>query len=161
MKKIINILLSALLFATSFATMTSCNISEEIVNGKEMQRYVYEDGIHDYTAPEMNNEYLVKNGTTEYVLVVPADASSRVELAADEFRVLFKRATNIEIPSVLDNSGDPILQDENAKRISIGETSLIKEMRAEERKGRDVQTSCACCLPRKWVLGDGLAGQMQ
>ena len=47
--------------------------------------------------------------------------------------MLFKRATNIEIASVRDDSGDPILTDDNAKRISIGETSLITSMTQEEQ----------------------------
>lgn len=42
-----------------------------------------------------------------------------------------------------------------------GQKSDCRELRGEERKGREVQTSYACCLPRKWVLEDGLAGQMQ
>ena len=141
MKKIINLLLSLMLFITPVLTFAGCETVEETVNENEVKRYVYEDGVHDYTAPESSSEYLVKNGATDYVLVVPADASSRVELAADEFKVLFKRATNIEIPSVLDNSGDPILENENAKRISIGETSLVKNMSDEEKAALGYDTS--------------------
>jgi len=133
MKKILNVLLSFIFVLSSFTALASCG-EDEGKRENEIERYAFEDGVHDYTAPEMENEYLVKNGTTDYVLVVPADASDRVELAADEFKVLFKRATNIEIPSVLDNSGDPVLQDKNAKRISIGETALVKEMSEAERK---------------------------
>ena len=42
-----------------------------------------------------------------------------------------------------------------------GQKSDCRELRGEERKGREVQTSYACCLPREWVLEDRLAGQMQ
>ena len=133
MKKILNVLLSFIFVLSSFTALASCG-EDEGKRENEIERYAFEDGVHDYTAPEMENEYLVKNGTTDYVLVVPADASDRVELAVDEFKVLFKRATNLEIPSVLDNSGDPVLQDKNAKRISIGETALVKEMSEAERK---------------------------
>lgn len=137
MRKIINFILSAVMVTTSFATLASCNFggtSNDKVSEGEIERYAYTDGVHDYTAPERANDYMVRNGTTDYVLVVPANASSREELAADEFKVLFKRATNIDIPVILDNSGDSALQNENAKRISIGETSLITRLSAEEKK---------------------------
>ena len=96
-------------------------------------RYTFEDGIHDMTAPEIDGKYMVENGESDYVIIVPADANSKVELAVDEFRVLFKRATNVELASVRDDSGDPILSDDNAKRISIGETKLITDMSKEEQ----------------------------
>lgn len=96
-------------------------------------RYTFDDGIHDMTAPEIDGKYMVENGESDYVIIVPANANSKVELAVDEFRVLFKRATNIELASVRDDSGDPVLSDDNAKRISIGETKLITDMSKEEQ----------------------------
>lgn len=149
MKKLITILFTVL-FLFSFSMQVACqppagnsgdNGSNSSVDGggqgedisKDTSRYTFEDGIHDFTAPEVDGKYIVKNGTTDYVLVVPADADSKIELAIDEFKVLFKRATNIELASVRDDSGDPVLSNANAKRISIGETSLITSMSKEEQ----------------------------
>ena len=130
MKKIISIVLSTLLFAAMCFTAAGCGAQEY---GEAVERYNYDQGVHVYTAPEVDSEYIVKNGTTNYVLVIPANADNRVELAVDEFKVLFKRATNIEIASIRDNSNDPILTDDNARRISIGETTLVTNMSQEEK----------------------------
>ena len=137
MKKIISLILTAMLFTSFCGSLVACsptNKEPEKPKVESQQRYTYDGGVHDFTAPEVNDKYIVQDGVTDYVLVVPANASERVELAIDEFKVLFKRATNIEIPSVLDNSGDPILTDENAKRISIGETSLVTSMSDAEKQ---------------------------
>ena len=154
MKKLITFILTAIFLTTVFLMPTGClNGGESVIESQSQsqsqvesqskedqdigkpadERYTFNDGVHIMTAPEVNGEYIVKNGATDYVMVIPANADDRVELAADEFRVLFKRATNIEIPSVRDNSDDPILKDNNARRISIGETVLVPTD-ADERK---------------------------
>ena len=91
MKKILSILLSTILFAATCFTAAGCDF-ENLSSSNAMQRYTYDQGVHDYTAPEVEGEYIVKNGTTDYVLVIPADASDRVELAVDEFKVFTTRA---------------------------------------------------------------------
>ncbi len=63
--KIIAVLLALIL---SFS-LTACSDREE--KGKTIQRTVYE-GTHDYTAPERDNAYMFRNGTTDYTLIVPA-----------------------------------------------------------------------------------------
>ena len=42
-------------------------------------------GTHDYTAPETDDKWLVKNGKTEYKLVVPADT---VEANKTEYHLM-------------------------------------------------------------------------
>ena len=152
MKRIISLIFTAILLFSLCFTQVACqqpggNSGSSSINqssggtnnpGDETEdlpsgRYTYEDGIHVMTAPEVNNKFIVENGATEYVLVSPANANSKIELAVDEFKVLFKRATNIEIPSILDNTGDPRLSDPKAKIISIGETSLITSMSKDEK----------------------------
>lgn len=131
MKKILSIVLACVLSTSLFITLFGCEKEEKDTS---IARYSYDKGVHDMTAPEIDGKYIVQNGTTDYVIVMPAEASSKLELAVDEFRVLFKRATNIEIATVRDNSGDSVLTDENAKRISIGETTLVTDMTDAERK---------------------------
>ncbi len=128
MKKILSIILAGVFLTALSFTLFSCKKEED----EALQRYTYDKGVHDYTAPEIDGKYIVQNGTTDYVVVMPSQASSKVELAVEEFKTLFKRATNIEISTVLDNSSDPVLTDENAKRISIGETSLISALSEKE-----------------------------
>ena len=137
MKKFIAIILTCAFLVLFNCVLVSCKDKEEAIIPVS-DRYTFTSGVHDLTAPEVDGEYIVKDGVTDYVLIVPANANSKVELAVDEFKVLFKRATNIEIASVRDNSGDPILSDDNAKRISIGETSLITKMSSEERLANEM-----------------------
>jgi len=138
MKKIISMILASICLFSFCFTVTACKTPDNSssippVVEKPRERYTFEDGIHDMTAPEIDHEYIVKDGATDYVLIIPADANSKVELAVDEFKVLFKRATGLEMVSVRDDSGDPVLTDANAKRISFGETSLITSMSKEEQ----------------------------
>ena len=129
MKKLISVLFAALLLCSVFM-QASCEIfgdsSSEIISesgngssdsvggGSEDKedlpsgRYTFDKGVHVMTAPEIQGKYIVEKGATDYVLVVPANANSKIELSVVEFKVLFKRATKIEIASVRDDSGDPI-----------------------------------------------------
>ncbi len=150
MKKLLSIIfaiaiLTSLCF-TQFACVTPPGTSSDnsSVNGgtnddsgmtapTETGRYTFTDGVHDLTAPEIEDEYIVQNGVSDYVIVAPGETNTKLELAIDEFKVLFKRATNIDLPTVRDNSGDPVLSNPNAKRISIGETKLITDMSKEEQ----------------------------
>ena len=130
MKNKISVIIAAILSFSVCLSFAGCSGQNNI----EVERYTYNGGVHIYTAPENNGKYIVENGASDYVIIVPYGADSRTELAVDEFKMLFKRATNIELPTVLDNSEDPVLKNDNAKRISIGETRLITEMSESERK---------------------------
>ena len=86
--------------------------------GRQLRIKTYTDGIHDLTAPEVETEdYIVKNGKTDYVLVFPDGADEFEKIAKNEFTVLFKEATNITISSRVDYDVE-----EGTKFISIGNT---------------------------------------
>lgn len=131
MKKIINTILSVLLSASALCA-TACTSGNGGNSIPEQTRYTFE-GVHDFTAPESATEYLVKNGKTDYVLVVPSSPSSVEATAIDEFQIFFEKATDIRIKLVKDDSGDAVLSDPQAKRISLGDTSLIKSMSDAEK----------------------------
>ena len=86
-----------------------------------VSRYAYTDGIHDFTAPETEN-YLVKNGSTSYKLLVPEKADRFMVVAQNEFIDLFRQATGITIQSVVD-SGE-LQHSETAQYISLGDTNM-------------------------------------
>ncbi len=120
--KILSLLLSV---TTLFSVLgTSC---KGIFNGKEKEleevtTYETYDGTHIYTAPD-TNDYLVRNGKTDYTLVIPVNATSVVLTARDEFIDLFKDATNIEISCITDEG---LTHNANTKYISIGRTTLLE-----------------------------------
>ena len=75
--------------------LSSCgNKNEENVVIPEINaKYVY-DGTHIYTATDTNND-LVKNGKTDYTIVIPEDYSASLRIARTEFIDLFKEATGL------------------------------------------------------------------
>ena len=132
MKKIHKYLISAILAVATLLSVTGCGRGGERTT--EKYRDVYTGGVHDFTAPDVADEYMVKNGATEYVLVIPHDADSIVQNAASEFKQFFKQATDIDIISIKDNVSDFRLTDRNAKRISLGETSIYKNLSESEKQ---------------------------
>lgn len=90
-------------------------------------------GVHDYTAPETNS-YMVENGKTDYVLVIPQNAGKTIATAKDEFVCLFEKATGIRMPFIVD-TGDMQLTS-TAKYISLGETSLLQDTDIQMEKAR-------------------------
>lgn len=113
---------------TSCQAITSCNGINKIINsikGIEIPEtdpeYVY-DGTHIYTAND-TNDYLLRNGKTEYKLVIPSSSSSPIRVARTEFVDLFKEATGITIDVVTDTA---VTNASQGKFISLGYTSLLE-----------------------------------
>lgn len=135
-KKAITLILAAMLVCTSVACKKG-DIGDigGITGGEDgvRERYTY-DGTHVMTATE-RDDYLIKNGETDYVMVVPAKQDSKLKVAIEEFSYFFTKATDIEMKIVRDDSNDPVLTNTNAKRISIGETSLVTALNKDEQKG--------------------------
>ncbi|MCL2752481.1 MAG: DUF4838 domain-containing protein [Firmicutes bacterium] len=77
-------------------------------------------GTHtDDTKP--TNFFVLKDGKTNYKLVLPAAATHREEAAAEEFALYFFEATGILLPVVSDAA---VTYSETAEFISVGATSL-------------------------------------
>ena len=69
----------------------------------------------------IRGEHLVKDGTSEYKIVIPDDASSLIQIAVSEFNKFFSEATGVSLPVVSDKD----IKDKD-KFISIGETTLLQ-----------------------------------
>lgn len=80
---------------------------------------------HDVTISE-TNDYLLKNGTTEYSLLLPAEPTVNERIAADEFNLFFKEATGKELTVVYDDS-----YDSTKKYVSIGQTVIVDAVSSE------------------------------
>lgn len=137
MKKKSTIIISTILaLSTLFAAGCSqggTGGGDGLGGGKNEQvRYTYDDAVHVFNATDLAGEYLVKDGATDYVIVYP-DQDSKVAVALQEFQTLFKKATGIDIIAVNDSSDNAVLSDSNAKRISLGETTVFKSLSADEQ----------------------------
>ncbi len=120
--KIISLLLGVTTLFSVFATACKDETTEEEKELEEVTEYETYDGTHVYTAPD-TDEYLVQNGRTEYTLVIPAESTSMIRTARDEFVDLFKDATSIEIPCITDEG---LTHNANTKYVSIGKTTLLQ-----------------------------------
>jgi hypothetical protein len=66
---------------------------------------------------------LVKDGKSDYKILISSEATDTEKYASGELVSFFKQATGVTLPIVMD-TGD---MDENNKYISIGDTSLFEE----------------------------------
>ena len=88
------------------------------------------EGLHDYTAPDADGEkYLFKDGKTDYILVTPEKASEFEKMAKNEFVLLFKRATGIQISTKVDSEVP-----DGAKFISLGETTQYNTLNVTDEE---------------------------
>ncbi len=91
--------------------LSSCTDEEETVNNTG-------------STVEYTDFRLADKGRSDYTVVLPEKASDLESFAAEELVRLFKEATGVELPVVSDSG---LTFDENAKYISIGETTLKED----------------------------------
>lgn len=125
MKKVKKFLLRAVTFAICGAVCFSafaCAKPKENKPEEKVTKATF-TGTHVLTAPDSESEWLVKDGKTDYVLIIPETASTFCKEAKDEFVHLFKKATGITVSFQTDDV--PLAA--NAKFISLGLTKQFKE----------------------------------
>ena len=90
-------------------------------------------GTHERNIEQTEND-IVKNGVTEYKVLIPANASTNIQVAKNEFVTFFKEATDIALTVEEDTSYDSA-----TKYFSIGKTKLLEEkgLSAEAELGQD------------------------
>ena len=119
-KRIISFILA---FATCCTFLSACDKESSAQEAYVAKKYTYTDGVHDFTAPE-TEEYLVRNGNTEYSLVLPEKQGKFITVAESEFKTFFKQATGINIKTIAE-SDDGLTHNATNKYISIGETKML------------------------------------
>lgn len=116
--KILLLLLATVMMFSSIA----CNANDkdgEVDEGRIPTFY----GIHDFTAPP-TDRYIVKDGSTDYIVVTPQEQTSYEKTATQEFTHLFAKATGLKLPVIRDEN---VEFDSNQKYISIGKTKLLDQ----------------------------------
>ena len=124
--KILLVALSLIMSLSAFACDNSENATDR---SSAIPKY---NGTHVMTA-EKTDKYIVKDGASDYKVVVPVSQNSFEKTATQEFSYLFKKATNISLPVIRDEG---LIHDKNNKYISIGNTSLMTQ--AELKGGYEV-----------------------
>lgn len=120
MKKLISVLI-AILIAFSSISLVSCKQNQ---NSQSEKKAVY-NGTHDYTAPE-TDKYIVIDGKTDYLIVVPSNADKEENIARSEFVELFRQATGITLSYITDDQNAGKIHTVEGKYISIGRTKMLE-----------------------------------
>lgn len=117
------------LFAINFASACKKNDDSGLPTGSN--EIVY-NGTHILTSPD-TDKYLVKNGSCDYVVVVPENESAKIREAKNEFIYFFNMATGITLKTVSDTG---LVHNENNRYISLGKTKLFEStgLQIDERK---------------------------
>ncbi len=128
-KSIICIMMA--LVASSSVFAVGCNKeSYEDPNASRQLRYRTYEGTHIYTSPDVETEdYLVKDGKSDYVVVLPESSSTFEKKAKDEFLLLFKKATGVTLSTRTDSEVA-----EGTKFISIGETKQWESLNVTQEE---------------------------
>lgn len=92
----------------------------EINEGTRVEYY----GTHEVFATDTEN-YLVKDGASDYVVVVPQKAGSMLTDGKNDFLILFKQATGVSLSVKTDNAIENFSTSQ--KYISLGETTLVEQ----------------------------------
>ena len=128
-RTLITIILMLTLSVTAFACGEEAGIVEETREPIEKVRYT--EGVHDFTAPDIEGKWLIKDGATDYAIVLPATLDKILSKAYEEFKLLFTRATGISTMNVVRDT--EVTWTEDVKYISIGNNAFFED--AKEKAG--------------------------
>ncbi len=126
MKKIFRkfILIVTVLILALGGTLTGCNEQTESAPDLKANTRERKAQVHVYNMTE-TQDYVVKNGMSDYVLVFPETPTSHLnDEAVSELLTFFKQATGVTLPSKPDTG---LTFDEECKYISIGDTTIASQ----------------------------------
>lgn len=118
-RKIFVIALSVIMAATVFA---ACGGSKEDKGNVFTPPSPYGEitSLHEISCYDTDKD-LLKNGKTEYKILIPASPASDENLAASELTSLFRESTSVDLEIVRESDATP-----TGKYISIGRTKLLE-----------------------------------
>ncbi|MBQ9756337.1 MAG: DUF4838 domain-containing protein [Clostridia bacterium] len=124
MKKFIKIL--CLTLATVFLlSATACKDSSKDSNGSGGSNAVgglNPTNANHYAKNQIRDEYIVYNGQSDYILVIPKDASNYEKQASSLITEYLYKACGVNMITVTDDT----VYDANGKYISLGDTTLMR-----------------------------------
>ncbi len=116
MKRILSIFL-VIILSLSTLGLFACSPTSGFTAGELPEV----DGTHEIEVGETNKKF-IENGKSEYVIVIPKQATAQESLAAQEIAVLVKEASGVTLSTVTD---EQISYNENSKIISLGDTTAF------------------------------------
>lgn len=122
-KKILATLLASITCFSFVSCQNNGGNSVEPPQQPTVKKYTY-DGTHIFTAPE-RADYLVRNGKTDYKIVVPKTMDSYLSMAKNELISLFQQATGIELKCI-EETEEGLAHTADGKYISLGDTKMFQ-----------------------------------
>ena len=119
LKRISTVLLTSIL---AFTTVFAGACEKENTGAQEAQS-LFTNGIHYLNYTETEDDF-IKDGKTEYKLLVERGYSNYIEDAITDFKMLFNQATGIDLPVVY---ADETYFDLDSKFISIGKNRIFNQ----------------------------------
>lgn len=123
MKKLFSKFLALTLCAVTALSGVACSNQTTTTPGESggQTNVLFDRGIHQvkYTLTDYD---FIKNGKSDYKIVIPANCESRISYAAEEIKTLVLESTGVVLPIVFDNT---VSYSESAKLISLGNTSFF------------------------------------
>ena len=112
------ILKTICLFLASTFVLSACTEKEVKSSGQleYSEAKTYEYGVHSFDK-SLTSDYLVQNGKSDYVILIPDGIDATISNAANELQALFYEATGATLNIVSDSQVDNA-----AKVISLGNT---------------------------------------
>ena len=141
MKKIMKTLvkgLSLLLAVIMSMAIVGCGPStnDPTANAKEPELIYF--GQHDYTAPDIEDKWLVKDGKTEYKVVIPADTKEASKTyfkeQKTEFVKFFEASTGIALQVLVDDGLSVKTHQPDQYYISLDDTTLFDSLKGTENE---------------------------
>ncbi len=123
MKRLFRTLILCILVLSIMTSAFACGKDDEVT--VEPVKKLHYEGTHIYNQTD-TGKYIVKDGVTDYKVVVTASNDTYLSIAKDDLVLLFKEATGIELEIIIDN-GSNVNYTQDAKYISLGNTSLVEQ----------------------------------
>ncbi|MBR6737588.1 MAG: DUF4838 domain-containing protein [Clostridia bacterium] len=126
MKRLIKLLVLSTLILSISLSVFACKKEDEATTYAEFTPFVY-DGVHEFDIVETDT-WLVKDGLSDYTILLPDVVDSYVKIAKEELQLLFKRATGISITAKYENELPEDLTETVAtgKYISLADNRLYQ-----------------------------------
>lgn len=126
MNKKFNIIIISLVLAFVLA-FSACTDGSTSSNGKTDGKSttisddakLYDGGIHNYSV-EKTSDYLIKNGNTDYKILLTSDVADKVYDSALDMKTIIKQATGARLDIIYDNI------EFTGNVISVGNTTLAQ-----------------------------------
>ena len=150
--KVLAVILAILMLSISFG----CDSNEEDANsgnnGVSVKGKVHVLNNEDY---KDTNEYILRNGNSDFAIVLPEKPNTYELFAADELQLFFNQATGVKLPIY---NEDKITYSDSSKYFLLGETDIAENKGVIPERDKTTTTGYKIKTIDKSIIVQGGAG---